>query len=79
MKRLAEEGKVINSDFPVKTIVIEDIIAKWGQPDKTDWVPAAKGNYSTYENGAIVFGFNKGSQIFEVRSFDKRLQELSLS
>lgn len=79
MKQLAEQGKVINSAFPVKTTVIEDVKSKWGEPDKTEWVAAAKGNYATYSNHAMVFGFNKGSQIFEVRSFDKQLQKLSLA
>ena len=79
MKQLAEQGKVINSAFPVQTTVIEDVKSKWGEPDKTEWVAAAKGNYATYSNYALVFGFNKGSQIFEVRSFDKQLQKLSLA
>jgi len=79
MKVLAEQGRVINSTFPVKTTVIEDVKSQWGEPDKTDWVAAAKGNYATYSKQAMVFGFNKGSQIFEARSFDKQLQKLSLT
>ena len=79
MRQLAEQGKVINSTFPVKTTDIEDVKSKWGEPDKTEWVAAAKGNYATYSSYALAFGFNKGSQIFEVRSFDKQLQKLSLT
>lgn len=79
MKKLAEQGKVINCDFPAKTSVLEDVKKKWGEPDKIDWVPAAKGNYATYSSHVSVFGFNKGMQIFEVRSFDKQLQLLSLT
>lgn len=79
MKQLAEQGKVINSDFPVKTIVIEDVKSQWGEPEKTEYVAAAKGNYATYSNHAVVFGFNKGSQVFEVRSFDKQLKNISLA
>ncbi|SHI51991.1 YjgB family protein [Desulfosporosinus lacus] len=79
MKQLAEQGKVINNDFPVKTTVIEDVKSKWGEPEKTEWVAAAKGSYATYSNKATVFGFNKGSRIFEVRSFDKQLKQLSLA
>lgn len=78
MRQLAEQGKVINSTFSVKSTVIEDVKSQWGEPDKTDWVAAAKGNYATYSKQAMVFGFNKGSQIFEVRSYDKQLQQLSL-
>lgn len=79
MKQLAEQGKVINSAFPVKTTIIDDVKNQWGEPEKTEWVAAAKGNYATYSNHALVFGFNKGSQIFEVRSFDKQLQKISLA
>jgi hypothetical protein len=79
MRQLAEQGKVINCDFPVKTTALENVTSKWGEPDKTEWVAAAKGTYATYSKHAMVFGFNKGSQIFEVRSFDKQLQTLSLA
>lgn len=79
MRQLAEKGKVLNSNFSVKTTVIEDVEKKWGKPDKTDWVPAAKGNYATYSSHDMAFGFNKGSQIFEVRSFDQQLEKVTLS
>ncbi|MHB8072736.1 YjgB family protein [Desulfosporosinus fructosivorans] len=79
MRKLAEQGKVINSDFPAKTTVIEDVKKKWGEPDKTEWVATAKGSYATYAMHEMVFGFNKGSQIFDVRSFDKQLKSLSLN
>jgi len=79
IKQLAEQGKVMNSVFPVKTTAMENVKSQWGEPEKTEWVAAAKGNYATYSNHAIVFGFNKGTQIFEVRSFDKQLQNISLT
>ncbi|KLT18848.1 hypothetical protein AA980_06740 [Neobacillus vireti] len=77
--QLAKQGKIINSDFPVKTTIIDDVEKKLGTPDKVDWVPNAKGNYAVFSKDNVVFGFNKGSQIFEARSFDKKLNELSLS
>ena len=77
--QLAKQGKIINSEFPVKTTVIEDVEKKLGNPDKVDWVPSAKGNYAVFSKYNLVFGFNKGAQIFEARSFDKQLNELSLS
>ena len=77
--KLAKEGKVINCDFPAKTTTIEDIEKKWGKAEKLDWVPTAKGNYATYSKHNAVFGFNKGSQIFEVRSFDSKIKKVPLS
>jgi len=76
---LAKKGKIINCEFPVKTTVIEDVEKKWGQPNKTEWIPAAKGTYTTFSKQNIVFGFNKGSQIFEARSFDGTLGKINLS
>ncbi|MCJ8006413.1 M56 family metallopeptidase [Lederbergia wuyishanensis] len=77
--QLAKQGKIINSEFPVKTTVIEDVEKKLGNADKVDWVPNANGNYAVFSKYNVVFGFNKGSRIFEARSFDKKLNELSLS
>lgn len=79
IKKLAKQGKIINCDFLAKSNVIEDVEKKWGKANKTDWVPKAKGTYATYSKYNVVFGFNKGSQIFEVRSFDSRLNKISLS
>lgn len=79
IRNLAKVGKIINCDFQVKSNIIEDVEKKWGKADKTDWVPKAKGMYATYSKYNVVFGSNKGSQIFEVRSFDSRLKQISLS
>lgn len=79
IKKLAHQGKVINSEFPVKTTVMDAIEKKLGKPDKTDWVPAAKGTYASYSKDKLAFGFNKGAQIFEVRSFDDSLNKIPLS
>jgi hypothetical protein len=77
--KLAQQGKIINSEFAVKTTVIDDVDKKLGKPVRVDWIPEAKGNYATYSKHNLVFGFNKGSQIFEARSFDSKLKSISLS
>lgn len=79
IKELAQEGKIINCEFPANTTCIEDVEKKWGKPDKTEWLPEAKGTYATYSKYNVVLGYNKGSQLFEVRSLDNRLNQLSLS
>lgn len=76
---LGKQGKVINSDFLAKINTIEDVEKKWGKADKTDWVPAAKGSYATYKSYNIVFGLNKGNQIFEIRTYDSILKSITLS
>jgi len=42
-------------------------------------VAAAKGRYATYSSHNVVFGINKGDQIFEVRSSDSRLKGITLA
>lgn len=76
---IAKQGKVINSDFSAKTNTIEDVEKVWGKADKTNWVAAAKGIYATYLNHNVVFGINKGEQIFEVRSYDSRLNKVAIA
>lgn len=77
--QLAQQGKVINCEFPVETTVIETVNEKWGDPDKSDYVSAAKGTYATYSKHNVVFGFNKGSQIFDVRSYDNSFKQITMS
>jgi len=78
MMKLAKQGKIINCDYPAKTTNMETIIKTWGKADKTVYVASAKGSYATYTKHNTVFGFNKGEQVFEVRSFDPQLKVLSL-
>lgn len=79
MMTAAKKGAIIGCEFPVKTTVIENVTAKWGKADKTDYVASAKGSYADFSKHKIVFGFNKGSQIFEARTFDSRLSKITLS
>ena len=79
MKDLGKMGKIINSTYPVENTVIEDVISVLDQPDKTAYVAAAKGTYSDFVKQNVTFGFNKGSQIFEARSFDPSLGKITLS
>lgn len=79
MMALAKQGKVMNSDFAAKTNTIEDVEKVWGKADKTDLVTSAKGFYATYSAHNVVFGFNKGNEIFEVRSYSSRLKGISLA
>jgi hypothetical protein len=63
----------------VKTSNFGDVQNKWGKADNTAWIQAAKGTYSTYSKRNVAFGWNKGMQIFEVRSFDTRLKGITLA
>ena len=75
----AKLGKVINCIYPDGTTVIDDVITAWGDPANTAYIADAKGTYSDYPKHNVTFGFNKGDQIFEVRSFDPALSKITLS
>jgi hypothetical protein len=75
----AKDGRVISCDFAVKNTNMGDVEEKWGKADSSEWVTAAKGMYSTYSKHDIVFGANKGNQVFEVRSLDNELNTIQLS
>ncbi len=77
--QLAQQGKVINCEFPIESTVIGTVKEKWGKPDQEDYVAAAKGTYATYLKQDVVFGINKGSQIFDVRSYDESLKQVTMT
>ncbi|QEY35743.1 DUF4309 domain-containing protein [Caproiciproducens galactitolivorans] len=79
IQKAAKEGKVIDIPFSVNTNVIEDVQEKWGKEDKSEYIASAKGIYNTYSKHNAVFAFNKGEQIFEVRTLDGKWKELTLS
>lgn len=73
---LAKKGKVPGVEYAVHTGLIDEVEADWGKPDQQE--SAGKGIYATYTDKHVVFGFNKGSLIFDVRSSDAALQKLTL-
>ncbi|MBG0961987.1 YjgB family protein [Bacillus sp. SRB1LM] len=73
---LAKEGKVPNVPFAAHTGDIEEIEKTWGKADKTE--QAGNGMYATFTNKNVSFGFNKGSQVFDVRSYHAALKSITL-
>ncbi|PEP22683.1 hypothetical protein CN582_03835 [Bacillus wiedmannii] len=73
---LAKEGKVPNIPFAAHTGDIEEIEKAWGKADKTE--QAGNGMYATFINKNVSFGFNKGSQVFDVRSYHAELKSITL-
>lgn len=73
---LAKEGKVPNVPFAAHTGDIEEIEKAWGNADKTE--QAGNGMYATFTNKNVSFGFNKGSQVFDVRSYHAELKSITL-
>jgi hypothetical protein len=74
--QLAKQGKVPGVEYAAHSGLIDDVEAAWGEPDTKE--TAGKGIYATYAARHVVFGFNKGSQIFDVRSSASELQKLTL-
>ncbi|MEK0315606.1 YjgB family protein [Cohnella sp. 56] len=73
---LAKKGQAPGIPFAAHDSLIDDVEKAWGKADKSD--SAGKGIYAVYGKHDAVFGFNKGSQIFDVRSSDAKLRKLTL-
>lgn len=73
---LARQGKVPGVEYAAHSGMIDEVEAAWGEPDTKE--AAGKGMYSTYNAKHVVFGWNKGSRIFDVRSSAADLQQLTL-
>ncbi|MGG1635487.1 YjgB family protein [Paenibacillus sp. FSL K6-3182] len=73
---LAKEGKVPGSDYAAHIALYDDIEKKWGKPDTNE--SAGKGMYAAYKDKGITFGYNKGMLVYDVRSYSKKLQGITL-
>jgi hypothetical protein len=76
MLELAKQGKAPGIEYAAHTGLIDDVEKAWGKADKQE--AAGTGFYATYSKKNVVFGFNKGMQIYDVRSSDPKLQKLTL-
>ncbi|MDU1055050.1 YjgB family protein [Clostridium baratii] len=74
----AIKGQVINSNYKLGDS-IDSVIEKLGRPSSESYVESAKGDYFKFDSNNLIFGCNKGEQIFEIRSLDKSLDELNLN
>lgn len=78
IKSHAIKGQVINSSYKLGDS-INSVINKLGKPSNEIYVESAKGDYFKFDSNNLIFGCNKGEQIFEIRSLDKSLDELKLN
>jgi hypothetical protein len=76
-KELAREGRVFNTKFQVEKNTIDQVETKYGK-GKSGEAAEPWNRYVTYSSRNLSFGFNKGDQIYDVRSYDPTLQELRL-
>jgi peptidoglycan-N-acetylglucosamine deacetylase len=72
---LAQTGKVNNCEFAAHTNNIADVEKKWGAATSTDEVE--NDFYANYPSKNTVFGYHENQIIFDVRSYDKRLNNIT--
>ncbi|MGG1516327.1 YjgB family protein [Paenibacillus oryzisoli] len=77
MLELAKSGKAEGIAFAAKTNLTEDVEKAWGKADTSEF--AGSGIYATYSKKHAAIGYNKGSQIIDIRSYDPKLQTITLS
>ncbi|MCJ8008549.1 polysaccharide deacetylase family protein [Lederbergia wuyishanensis] len=74
--KLASKGMVIDSPFNVFESSIQQVKSSWGEPEQIDEV--AGGSYATYKERNTVFGFNPEGEIYDLRSYNENLRELTM-
>jgi hypothetical protein len=76
IKKRALEGKILHYRFVCgKSLIDTDIHQALGKPDTSE--SAGKGIYDTYKQKGLAFGFNKGSQVFDIRSYTAEIRKLT--
>jgi peptidoglycan-N-acetylglucosamine deacetylase len=74
---LASTGLVLNNPFAAHHSSFSEVKKAWGDPDKIDQV--GNGYYATYSNRFTVFGYNQDGLIYDVRSNEPSIQDLTLA
>ncbi|MFX7682591.1 YjgB family protein, partial [Acinetobacter baumannii] len=72
LRELAKNGQTLGSEYRVEKDVFDEIEKQIGKPDVVSYVNGL--TYNTYQNRGLVFAFNKGMQVVDIRSYDPRLQ-----
>ncbi|WP_312092110.1 polysaccharide deacetylase family protein [Niallia sp.] len=73
----AKKGMTDTSTFNVFTSTMKEVKSQWGEPLQTDHV--GNGYYATYEDKDTVFGYTENGEIYDIRSYKKQLNAISLS
>lgn len=79
IRQLASAGKVPDNPFSAQASTIAAVEKAWGKPDSRDYVAAANGTYASYGSRQTVLGYNRQGQIFEIRSYDSSLHQITAS
>ncbi|MFC5449312.1 YjgB family protein [Paenibacillus aestuarii] len=77
MLELAKSGKVSGIPFAAKTGHSDEVAQAWGKAENKDAI--GSDIYETFAKKNAVIGYNKGSQIIDVRSTDPKLHTITLS
>ena len=73
---LAVEGGILNCEFQLEDS-FSDLTDEYGRPDRDNYVKSAHGNYATFSRDAFVVGHTNQEQIFELRSYSRRLRTIT--
>lgn len=76
IEALAEEGGILNCDFTLRDSY-DDVVDEYGAPDRDNYVKSAHGSYATFSHHAVVVGYGNGGEIFELRSYARRLNAIT--
>ncbi|MFS0558373.1 YjgB family protein [Brevibacillus sp. 179-C9.3 HS] len=77
VRDLAQNGQTFESQYRVEKDVFDDVEKQLGKPDVVSVINGI--TYNTYRDRNLVYAFNKGMQLVDIRSYDPRLQAITLA
>ncbi|MGG4441376.1 YjgB family protein [Brevibacillus fortis] len=77
VRDLAPKGQIFGSQYRVEKDVFDEAEKQLGKPDVVSFINGI--TYNTYRDLNLVFAFNKGMQLVDIRSYDPRLQAITLA
>lgn len=77
IRDLAKDGQAWGTPYRVEKDVFDQVEKEWGKPDVVSTVNGI--TYNTYLDRGIVFAFNKGMQLVDIRSYTPQVQAITLA
>ncbi|MFE7061472.1 polysaccharide deacetylase family protein [Sutcliffiella sp. NPDC057660] len=73
---MAQKGMIKESSFDVWQTTIDQVQKEWGKPEQVD--RAGSGIYASFPEKKVTIGYRDDGEIFDIRSYARNLQEITL-
>ncbi|MGM0838697.1 MAG: polysaccharide deacetylase family protein [Bacillota bacterium] len=73
---MAQQGMIKESSFDVWQTTIDQVVREWGKPEQVD--QAGYGKYASFPKKQVTIGYSDDGDIFDIRSYARNLNEITL-